>query len=147
MRRRAAFLAIVGSAYLASWFMTVVHNSFIGDVPGWAAFVPALYFNRYQEVSSLQDLAWLVSAWSNVIFCLPFLSLIRSRVPSRLLVFALLSAAIFNLAYWTLTLGAELRVGFYLWVLAYACLAAGAQVVRGQQVTRGAVSPAIRRDD
>ena len=139
MRRKLGFLAVVGSAYLACFSMPVDHNFFIGDVPGWAAFVPALYLNHYREMSSLGDLAWVVSAWTNVIFALSFLSLIvRSRVPSSLLVLALLSAAIFNLVYWTYTIGAELRVGFYLWILSFVCLAAGTHVFRDKQVTDAA---------
>ena len=62
----------------------------------------------------------------------------QSHVPSSLVVLALLSAALFNLIYWTYAMGAELRVGFYLWILSFACLAAGAHVFRGKQVTGAA---------
>jgi hypothetical protein len=140
-RRRAAFLAAVGSAYLASWLLPVGHAFRVGDVPGWAAFAPALHLCRYREMTSASAVAWLASAWTNVVFVLSFVSVaVRARVPSGVPVWALTVATAFNLLYWTCAQGANLRSGFYLWVFSFGCLAVGAHIF-------GAGGRAVRRPD
>lgn len=129
MRGRGAFLATVGSAYVASWLLPVDHNSFVGDLPGWAAFAPALHLCHYYEMTKSFGVAWLASAWTNAFFVLSFVSIaVKAQVRSGILLWTLTAAATFNLLYWTCSHRVELRSGFYLWVLSFGCLAVGAHI-------------------
>jgi hypothetical protein len=120
------------------WFLPADHT-IGGNLSGWDAFAPALSPDTYLQVSNYAQFLWLLSAWTNLLFVVAFALVVARRyAPSRALMWALASVAILNLVWWLLTERGSLRVGFYLWILSFACLAVAASLPRPHAGAAGA---------
>ena len=130
MLRKICLLIAAGCTYSTSWIVTADHT-LLGNVSGRQAFAPALSSHSYLHAASYREVAWLVSAWTNPLFVVAFvLVVVRRNVPNRVLVWALATAAFLNLVFWLPAERGNLRVGFYLWIISFACLAAAASLPR-----------------
>lgn len=130
MLRKISLLSAAGCTYSISWFLPAGHTA-LGNITGREAFAPALSSDSYFHASSYGELAWLVSAWTNVLFVIAIaLVILRFYLSNRALVWALAAAALLNLVFWLPTELRNLRVGFYLWIFSFACLAAAASLPR-----------------
>jgi hypothetical protein len=134
MLRKICLLTAAGCTYSASWFAPAGHT-LLGNVSGWEAFAPALSRDTYLRVASYGERIWLLSAWTNVLFVAAF-ALVAARlyVSNRALVWALALASFLNLACWLPAERGNLRVGFYLWIFSFGCLAAAASLPRPKRI-------------
>ena len=130
MLRKICLLIAAGCTYSTSWFVTA-DQAVLGNISGRQAFAPALSSHSYLHASSYREVVWLVSAWTNGLFVVAFaLVVVRFYVSNRALVWALATAALLNLVCWLPAERGNLRVGFYLWIFSFACLAVGASLPR-----------------
>jgi hypothetical protein len=122
-----------GAAFAASWFMPV-----LADVPGWMAFRYALA--PLVPYSSAADQAWddavphVLSALTNVVFIVLFaLWVTKQTIRPGLFVRIALACFLLNL-YWFVTAWreqglADLLVGYYVWMAAFALMLAVAAII------------------
>jgi hypothetical protein len=130
MLRKICLLIAAACTYSTSWFVTADHT-LLGNISGRQAFAPALSSHSYFHAPSYREVVWLVSAWTNALFMVAFaLVVVRFYVANRTLVWALATAAFLNLVFWIPAERGNLRVGFYLWIFSFACLAAAASLPR-----------------
>ena len=132
MHRAIPFLAAAACTYLLSWFLPVIQIVPGLDKVGWQAFQFALSaIWDHRNLSAFDVVLYASCALTNVVIVLSFVSLVaRLRVPTPVIVGALVVAATLNL-WWFIFAGNErrdLRIGYYLWVFSFACLAVGAQL-------------------
>ena len=119
--------ALSGALFVPSWFLTAAHTS--GDLvggrsAGWQAFVFAISPIAGSELGgSLAMRTWMIaSALSNGVLIATFVLVAwRPRTVNRGLVGALAASTLIN-TYWFFLpdMRGDLRVGYYLWLAAFA---------------------------
>lgn len=121
------------AAFLASWFLPV-----LDDVPGWMAFryalAPMIPFRDAGDLAGDDSVPQVLSALTNVLFViLVGLWLARQMFRAGLFVRVTLACALLNL-YWLVMAWrgnpgvSSLKVGYYVWLLAFVLLLAAAVV-------------------
>ena len=137
--------AVTALLFVPAWFLPAAHTSgdlFRGESEGWRAFVFALSPLFGNDIDgSLPLLLWMVtSAASNLLLVLALVLVCwRPHAAGRRLVWSLAAATAVNAYwYWLPEMRPDLRIGYYLWLGAFALGTVAAGVaVREQAAATG----------
>ena len=140
MRDTPRVLAWVAAAcWAVSWFLPV-----LDDVRGWEAFrwsLASLWPFRGREAGGEDSIPHVLSALTNVVFIILVAHVELKRVTRPGLFFRVAIACFILNLYWFVQMArdsalADLRVGYYAWVLAFALL-----IVSGVSIHRTSRTP------
>jgi len=112
--------------WIAAWFLPVIE-----DYSGWAAFRAALGgpFRDPFPVGGEEAVPQVLSALTNVVFALMFVTWLRARLSQPVLFLKIAIACLLLNCYWLVQMlragkASGLLVGYYVWLAAFALLVA-----------------------
>jgi hypothetical protein len=133
MRRARLAFVLACLIFLVAWFLPVVDGGTSlrnGGLPGWEALWFALspIWDRGTGMTWWQQVLSVLSGLTNGWLVLSVTMLLRRRVGARRLLVAGLGVAALINAMWLVLFGGfgDLRIGYYLWTISFALLAAAA---------------------
>jgi hypothetical protein len=143
-RMKSKSLVLVGAAsYLLAWFLPVVEGGkslSTGTLPGWEAFRVALSpiwpYDSFELSAWSWSLLYVVSGLTNFVLVGALLRVILNpSQPHRFLRAIVFASAAFNTWFLLLSDRGDLRMGYYVWAIAFFLIGAG--VASGRPLRQG----------
>ena len=151
MSQRVPIVVVAAAVFLLSWFVPVIEGGATladGVLPGWQAFrlamAPIWSYEGLSGGDGLWDVISVASGLTNLLFVLGTACVLASGTRrGRRLALALVTATAVNGVWLTMPDAAgTLRVGYWLWLAAFALLATGAVASAGARPSPATATPA-----